>query len=498
MASVGSDKNGSRRIVFATQDGKRLSIRLGKVSQRTAETVKWRVEQLLEGHRFNRPMEAALAEWVAGLEPQFAKKLGRTGLIPANEAKPQLGPFLADWLASRKGDYKPASLIAWGQVTRALVRSFGDSCPLAEITPAKAEQFRQSMIAAGLRPTTIHKRIAHARSFFAFAKRGGLVSINPFEFVKHRQGDPSERRAYVPSADALRAIEYAPDGDWRLLIALSRFGGLRIPSEAFSLRWQDVDWERGRILVPSPKTEHMPGRAFRAIPLFPEIRPYLEAAWDRAPEGSVYVMPEKYRLRAQGPGGWRNANLRTTLGKILRRAGLESWPRLWHSMRASCETDLARRFPLAVVCKWIGNTQAVALRHYVDVTDADFERAANEEKMGDEKTVQKAAQQVPVWSGTGPQPKKPVYDKPLILQGFASTRETLQNKGMEARGIEPPHKTRGKQGVGPKGSAKSGTLCARLEELVQAWPGLLPETQRRILTLAGLVEADQPPLVIRN
>jgi hypothetical protein len=54
---------------------------------------------------------------------------------------------------------------------------------------------------------------------------------------------------------------------------------------------------------------------------------------------------------------------------------LETWPRLWPSMRASCETDLARQFPLAVVAKWLGNTQAVAMRHYVDVTDADFERA---------------------------------------------------------------------------------------------------------------------------
>ena len=46
-------------------------------------------------------------------------------------------------------------------------------------------------------------------------------------------------------------------------------------------------------------------------------------------------------------------------------------------MRASCETDLARQFPLAVVAKWLGNTQAIAMRHYVDVTDADFKRAVS-------------------------------------------------------------------------------------------------------------------------
>ena len=76
-------------------------------------------------------------------------------------------------------------------------------------------------------------------------------------------------------------------------------------------------------------------------------------------------LPEEYRRRAQTAGGRANANLRTTLERIIRRAGLEPWTRLWHSMRASCETDLAREFPLAVVAKWLGNTQAVAMRHYV-------------------------------------------------------------------------------------------------------------------------------------
>ena len=92
--------------------------------------------------------------------------------------------------------------------------------------------------------------------------------------------------------------------------------------------------------MPSPKTQHLAGRSYRVIPLFPTVRSFLEAAWEEAPDGAEYVMPEEYRRRAQGPAGWANANLRTTLEKVVRRSGLEPWPRLWHSMRASCETDL--------------------------------------------------------------------------------------------------------------------------------------------------------------
>ena len=57
-----------RRILFVAPDGRRPTIRLGKVSQRAAESIKYRVEQLLESLNLHRPMEADLAEWVADLE----------------------------------------------------------------------------------------------------------------------------------------------------------------------------------------------------------------------------------------------------------------------------------------------------------------------------------------------------------------------------------------------------------------------------------------------
>ena len=134
------DKNGTRRILFIAPDEKRKTIRLGKVSQRAAEGVKHRVEQLLECLRLKRPMDADLTQWVVDLEPWLAKRLAAVGLIPDPEAKPAatLGPFLKAWLASRKGDYKPASLISWGQVINALTKFLGADCPLVEVTPDKA------------------------------------------------------------------------------------------------------------------------------------------------------------------------------------------------------------------------------------------------------------------------------------------------------------------------------------------------------------------------
>jgi integrase len=108
---------------------------------------------------------------------------------------------------------------------------------------------------------------------FRDAMNRKLISENPFAHVRHRIGDVSERRAYIPADDALRVIEHCPNTTWKVLVALSRFAGLRTPSESLSLKWADVDWERQRITVPVPKLQHLPGRGYRIIPMFPEVRP---------------------------------------------------------------------------------------------------------------------------------------------------------------------------------------------------------------------------------
>ena len=68
-------------------------------------------------------------------------------------------------------------------------------------------------------------------------------------------------------------------------------------------------------------------------------------------------------------------NLRTTFIKIIRKAGLEPWPKLFHNLRSSCQTDLANRYPAHVVCQWLGNSEAVAKEHYLQVTESHFEQA---------------------------------------------------------------------------------------------------------------------------
>ncbi len=76
----------------------------------------------------------------------------------------------------------------------------------------------------------------------------------------------------------------------------------------------------------------------------------------------------------------------------MRRAGLKPWPRLFHAMRASRETELAQEYPIHVVTAWLGNTPRIALKHYLTVTDADFEQATKGSAESSANVAQNRAQ----------------------------------------------------------------------------------------------------------
>ena len=73
------------------------------------------------------------------------------------------------------------------------------------------------------------------------------------------------------------------------------------------------------------------------------------------------------------------SNLRTQALGIIKRAGLDSWEKTFQNLRSSLQTDLNEDFPEHVVNKWMGNSQSVVRKHYLQVTDEHFSRGANRE-----------------------------------------------------------------------------------------------------------------------
>lgn len=440
MASVSNDPGGRRRILFVDAERKRRCIRLGKVTAKQAETVRLHVEHLAYAKTTGTAPDGDTARWVASLADEVYAKLAAVGLVtPRQGAGPgeTLGPFLDAYFAERRVTRKAGTLIVWRQTRRCLIDYFGDGKPLKDITPGDADAWREHLLSApGARekvPTplsvnTVRRRCGLAKQFFRAAVRRRLIPENPFDAVDTTVRGNRAKDYFVSREEAAKVLDACPDAEWRLLFAFSRFGGLRCPSEHLALKWGDIDWERGRIRVTSPKTAHHDGKAERIIPLFPELRPLLEAAFDAAPEGSEYVVTR-----------WRDVgtNRRTHLLRIIRKAGLTPWPKLFHNLRASRQTELAAEYPIHVVCEWIGNTQAVAKEHYLRVTDADYDRATS----GPNRAAQNPAQYPPGSGRKGPYQATGGNEKTPGLPGVPTPYDAVRCTSVGAAGFEPATST---------------------------------------------------------
>ncbi len=153
-----------------------------------------------------------------------------------------------------------------------------------------------------------------------------------------------------------------------------------------------------RLTVRSPKTAGHEGHAVRVVPIAPELKSILLALFSEA-AGVEAVVP---RLRDPA------MNLRTTFGKIIAKAAVKPWPRLFHNMRASCATDWVERFPAHVVAGWLGHSPMIAAQHYLQTRDAHFDLATGagqgDSKGGAESDAAEAqirAQRPPASVGAG-------------------------------------------------------------------------------------------------
>lgn len=211
---------------------------------------------------------------------------------------------------------------------------------------------------------------------FKDAIKAKRIESNPFlaDGIKTAFKGNAERFQFITVVETEAVLAACPNAEWRVIVGLSRYGGLRCPSETLALKWADIDWDKRQVRVPSPKTAHLSGKGERFIPLFPELASHLEAAFDAAPEGAEYVVG-KYRGGA--------TNLRTQFEKIIQRAGLTAWPRLFHNLRSSRQTELTDRFPAHVVASWLGNSEEVARRHYLQTTDDHFAAALQSDVKSD-------------------------------------------------------------------------------------------------------------------
>jgi hypothetical protein len=101
---------------------------------------------------------------------------------------------------------------------------------------------------------------------------------------------------------------------------------------------------------------------------------------------------------------------------------------------------LANQFPAHVASAWIGNSVAVAVKHYLQVTEEHFWRAAGNSNVA-QKAAQKAAQQLHETSGNELTRKQNEAAQCLTASedntNFPVAFDCFTSGGMGDTGLEP-------------------------------------------------------------
>ncbi len=293
---------------------------------------------------------------------------------------PQLGPFLKKYYADRRTELASGTLVLHQQTGRYLVGFFGEQRRLDSISRADARGFKTALANGDLvhvnkrqrekemSAPTVDLHIRNARKMFNHALDDDLILFNPFDRLS--QNDLLEKDWHYVLHNEFAKLMAASTPAWRLLFGLARWAALRL-EEALELPWRKIDWNKRRLTVISRHDSAVEGeftvkdKDARVVPICPELLALLESAYD--PDAELVIPPGEVVYK----NVWRDFQV------VARRAGVASYSKPLHSLRKSCITDWAARFPAHVVQEWAGHGDIrTTLKYYLKVSESEYDKAA--------------------------------------------------------------------------------------------------------------------------
>jgi integrase len=296
---------------------------------------------------------------------------------------PELGTFLEKYYNDRKTELAAGTLELHQQTGRYMVGYFGQHRRLDAISRADARAFRTALAngelahinqrrrkkqSQNMAVTTVDQHMRHARKFFNHALDDDLVTFNPFDRVGQSSHVEKDWH-YVDDVEFSKLMAAAKPA-WKLLFALARWAGLRL-EEALEMPTRKIDRTKRRLTVISRDASASEGgftvkdKDSRVVPICPELFTLLEELRDPKSE---LVIP---------PGGVIFKNVWRDFQVLAKRAGVNAYSKPFHSLRKSCITDWASRFPAHVVKEWAGHQDIrTTLKYYLKVSESEYDKAA--------------------------------------------------------------------------------------------------------------------------
>lgn len=239
---------------FADATGKRRNRSTKQTDRRKAQIVVDTWEKAAKAARAGELTQAATVKILAELLEATGGKLHVESIAG----------FLDGWLAGReKMGRAKGTMHHYRSIIGSFLAHLGPrrgAASIASLSATEIEGWRNAELARGVSATTADNKVRVLGAALNSARRKGLALANPAEAVESAGGVAETREPFT--GPELTALLGAADAEWRGMILLGAWCGLRI-ADAAGLTWGNVDLDKGLLAFQPAKTRRRSAEPLR-------------------------------------------------------------------------------------------------------------------------------------------------------------------------------------------------------------------------------------------
>lgn len=293
--------------------------------------------------------------------------------------------WIDEWLREKEATVKPATVAFYKSTTKDFLNFLEGRADnhLETVSQEDIRRYRDSIVANGRTGKTANHKLKCVRSIFRDAVKASLIIHNPADAVKQVKEDDSTSREPFTVREIERLISAATSADWKGMILLGAFAGIRI-SDCAQLMAGNIDLTR-KIIRFKPRKTDRKGQILE-IPLHPELLTYFERN-PPSPFDATPLFPKLNKVTASGRNGlsarFRRIMKDAEVSRDVTRtaedgAARETASRSFHSLRHSFTSMLANaQVSEEVRQKMTGHTESTTHQLYTHLELKTLRKAVN-------------------------------------------------------------------------------------------------------------------------
>lgn len=298
--------------------------------------------------KLNEAAELALKN---RLNPAVARKIiGELMALSGqdNVADMTTRQWFDDWLKEKKATTKKATGAFYQTTTKEFLRHIGDKAdsPIDAITTKDIRDYRDDVRDGGRTAKTCNHKLKALRSVFGDALKHSVILYNPCAPIKSLVEDDSVERLPFTKSEVSKIVMAAPSDDWKGVILLGAFAGLRL-RDAAQIKVGNIDMKRKILHFMPKKTDRR--KVIVETPMHPELIKFFKNR-ELPPFDGSSVFDSLAKKNSGGSGGlsglFRDIMDAAGVDRLVTRktedgAARESAQKSFHSLRHTFTSWLA-------------------------------------------------------------------------------------------------------------------------------------------------------------